>query len=95
MAVCRKCGSIRTALVSGGLFQRLLAFVLRQRVLLCRRCGWQGRARVAPSSTGDDAPRRRRHTRDTHGVVREPVQDLDLDALDRGLGSEPPKGLTF
>lgn len=88
MAVCRKCGSTRTQIIGGAPFERVLALLLRQRVVFCGRCGWRGRVR-----TLSDAPhsghRRRRHQPAETGAVREPVSTVDLDAIEKGLDSGP------
>lgn len=82
-------------MIRGGILQRLIAWVTWQKVLYCSRCGWRGRARLARTADAEKSShrrsRRRRHVSDT--ALAPPVSDVDLDALDRALGSDPPKGL--
>jgi hypothetical protein len=102
MAVCRRCGSIRTHIVTGTTWERLTARVLGQTVLSCNRCGWRGRVKLLPvADDGEDRSeeshrrRRRRSQQAAPEATAEPVTEIDLDALDRGLGDAPPKGLKF
>lgn len=74
----------------------MLALLLRQQVLFCGRCGWRGRAKLLAKGEYGEGKRRRRRRQPAETApenVREPLNDLDLEALDRGLGSEPPRGL--
>jgi hypothetical protein len=94
MAVCRRCGSIRTQVIRGKLLERLVALLLGQRVIFCGRCGWQGRlSKSADTSSSSHRRRRRHHRRQSHEPVLPPINELDLEALDRGLGDVPPRRL--
>jgi hypothetical protein len=88
MPVCRKCGSTRTQIIGGAPLERVLAGILRQRVVFCGRCGWRGRVPI--SSGVPHSGRRRRHQQAADsGSVREPVSTVDLDAIEKGLDSSP------
>jgi hypothetical protein len=82
---CVRCGSMRMRPIKGALHQRLLAFVLRQDVVACSRCGLPARHSRAGSSTG---PKTTAGQRDAAGPA------LDLEMLDRALdgGSDRPRG---
>jgi hypothetical protein len=93
MSVCRRCGSIKTQRIQGSTLERILAHLLRQQVLFCGRCGWRGR--VKPMDSGDRGHDRRRHRRRGRHQpatpdLTEPVDPIDLDALDKALGTQPP-----
>jgi hypothetical protein len=78
--VCTRCGSLRTRVLAGGPLQRVLAFVLRQDVIACVRCGFRGRQRKA------------RHISRKRATAQPADTDprLDLAALDRRLDRRSP-----
>jgi hypothetical protein len=88
MSACPRCGSIRIRLIKGRLHDWLLGLVLRQDVVVCGRCGWQGRSR---RSSGRES----RNVRD-HAAASAPAGDqtraLDLEALDRDLDISKGEG---
>jgi hypothetical protein len=67
--------------LAGGPLQRLLAFVLRQDVIACVRCGFRGRQRKARQAS----PRK-------SATAQPPGTDprLDLAELDRRLDRRAP-----
>lgn len=83
--VCRRCGSLRTRVIGGGLVERVLALLLRQHVVVCARCGFRGRQGKAGGSAPDGVASR--------GDSRDPRIDLaELDrALDRGVTKKPSR----
>jgi hypothetical protein len=82
---CVRCGSMRMRPFKGALHQRLLAFVLRQDVVACSRCGLPARCSRSGSSAGAQTTVAER---DAAGPA------LDLEMLDRALesGSDRPRG---
>jgi hypothetical protein len=83
---CVRCGSMRMRPARGALHQRVLAFVLRQDVVACSRCGLPARHSRAGSSAA--GPKTTVAQRDAAGPA------LDLETLDRALesGSNRPSG---
>jgi hypothetical protein len=77
MSVCRRCGSLRTRVVAGSLFDRALRVLFRRHVVVCGRCGFrgrQGRGEVLQVRTGE--PTIPQHA------------GIDLAELDRALDVE-------
>ena len=85
MQMCRRCGSLRTRVIKGGLVDRLLALVLGQHVVVCSRCGRQGRQ---PRSFAHETNRTRRVRAD--GERGRGHLPLDLTDLDRVLDADRP-----
>ena len=76
-SVCPECGSLRTRRISGNPWQRVVAALRRQEVIVCGRCGWRGRQfRLAERS---------RTRQDGAAVESQSVDTLDYQALDRAM----------
>jgi hypothetical protein len=81
-AACTECGSVRTRRVRGGILQHVLAFVLRQDVLMCDRCGRRARLPKVHDRQGREWQR--------HRTGATTPKAIDLAALDQALDGAPP-----
>jgi hypothetical protein len=89
---CRGCGSSHTSIVRGRGIEALLAALLRQQVMRCRRCGLRERVggiSVRPRLALWRRRRRRAHRRVAPDLPNASAPDapLDLEALDRAFAT--------
>jgi hypothetical protein len=74
--VCAECGSIRTRRISGNPWQRVVAVLRRQEVIVCGRCGWRGRQYRLDEKS---------RTRPDGAAVESQSDTLDYQALDQAM----------
>jgi hypothetical protein len=84
---CASCGSIRTRAIKGGVFERIVAMLSNQYVLVCGRCGWRGRGRRS-SSVARSAHRGARSSRPMVTAESQTDGHIDLTALDRAMQTD-------
>ena len=94
-STCAQCGSIRTREVRPAGLERLLALLLRQRVISCGRCGWRGRIKGSADTGGKKSHtrRRRRSARVEEFAAPSDAPELNLAELDRALERNRPDAL--
>jgi hypothetical protein len=93
VGVCRQCGSINTRGLQRSLVAQMVTLLLRQRLVACQRCGWQGRVPLARERAGTTQSRRRPRPAATADQAVPP--EPNLSAVDAVLEMEPPRHPDF
>jgi len=89
--LCRQCGSVRTREVRGQRLESFLARLLKQRVIACGRCGWQGRMKF---DSGTPASSRSLLRHPSAPPIDNEGDEPDLASLDKAMELTDPSDPT-